>query len=137
MKCPKCAAVAPPFATKEGVEMNFCRGCKGLWFDKGELALYCEAADDVHELEASLPTARETAYACTKCPGGVKLRELPYHPKEELLVDWCPTCHGAFLDAKELWHAERITARYEKQAVRLRRALERLAQDGYVVLGTK
>ena len=130
MQCPKCASEAADFQTSEGVVVNFCPGCLGLWFDQGELALYCETAEDLPHLDALMPQARPTTYACPRCQTS-QLVELPYFPEDALLVDWCPGCHGAWLDAKEVIKIEDLAARRENHTVRLRRGVQQLVDAGY------
>ncbi len=133
MQCPKCASEAPDFNTSDGVVLNFCNGCSGLWFDHGELALYCETESDVPNLRVLIPQAQPTAYACPRgCD--TQLVELPYMPGEAVLIDWCPACHGSWLDAKEIMKIEQLATRHESHATRLKRGIRQLEDAGYVVL---
>ena len=133
MRCPKCASEAPGFHTHEGVVVNFCRGCSGLWFDHGELSLYGETERDVPNLEALLPHAQVTAYVCPHCPHR-RLVELPYLAGEEVLIDWCPACHGAWLDAREIVKVEHLATRYEPHTARLLRGVSQLETAGYTLM---
>lgn len=130
MQCPKCAGAATDFRTSEGVVVNFCGDCHGLWFDQGELALYCETQRDLPALETLLPQAHATVYACPRC-ADTRLVELPYFAGDDLLIDWCPGCRGAWLDAREIMKVETLAARYEDHTVRLRRGVQQLAAAGY------
>jgi len=134
MKCPKCHADAPSFATKEGVEMNFCRGCKGLWFDKGEAELYCEALYEGSKLEARIKSGKPTAFPCPHCKGEI-LVEFKWMDKERLLVDGCMKCHGVFLDAKELAAMEDMITRNLPLSERLKNASQWLKSKGYIAVG--
>ena len=37
MKCPKCEVVALTMADRNGVEIDYCSVCRGVWLDRGEL----------------------------------------------------------------------------------------------------
>lgn len=37
MKCPTCATVDLKMADKNGVEIDYCPQCRGVWLDRGEL----------------------------------------------------------------------------------------------------
>lgn len=138
MQCPKCHNAAPDFHTSEGVTLNFCNGCHGLWFDKGELALYCETESDMPHLDDLIAHAQKTTYTCPRpvC-AQTALVEVPYMAGEELHVDWCPTCHGAWLDAGELPKAEQLATRFESHIARLQRAISELQQAGYHLIDIK
>ena len=136
MQCPKCQSNAPDFNTAEGVLLNFCNGCSGLWFDEGELALYCETEHDVPDLDALLSQARATSFACPRCQDE-RLMELPYFAGEDVLIDWCPACHGAWLDQQELGKIETLATRYENHTERFRRGIAQLEQAGFQIIEAK
>ena len=37
MKCPVCEDVDLAISSREGVEIDFCSQCRGVWLDRGEL----------------------------------------------------------------------------------------------------
>jgi len=37
MKCPVCPATDLLMTTREGVEIDYCPHCRGVWLDRGEL----------------------------------------------------------------------------------------------------
>jgi uncharacterized protein len=37
MKCPVCASVDLVMAERQGVEIDYCPQCRGVWLDRGEL----------------------------------------------------------------------------------------------------
>src|SRR5437868_2594717 len=37
MKCPVCVDVDLSISSREGVEIDFCGQCRGVWLDRGEL----------------------------------------------------------------------------------------------------
>ena len=134
MQCPKCSGEAADFNTSDGVVVNFCRVCHGIWFDRGELALYCETEHDLPDLDLLLNQARLTPYLCPRCER-TQLVEVPYMTGEDVLIDWCPQCRGAWLDAGEITKVEALAARHELHAVRLQRGIRQLEAAGFGVVG--
>ena len=45
MKCPKCN-VSLAIADKQGVEIDYCPECRGIWLDRGELEKIMERAGE-------------------------------------------------------------------------------------------
>lgn len=37
MKCPVCKEVNLSMTTREGIEIDYCPQCRGIWLDRGEL----------------------------------------------------------------------------------------------------
>ncbi|HMS54668.1 MAG TPA: zf-TFIIB domain-containing protein [Fimbriimonadaceae bacterium] len=37
MRCPRCEVVELTMADRSGVEIDYCRACRGVWLDKDEL----------------------------------------------------------------------------------------------------
>ena len=37
MKCPACPTVALMISERQGVEIDYCPQCRGVWLDRGEL----------------------------------------------------------------------------------------------------
>ena len=37
MKCPVCAGIDLKIAERQGVEIDYCPECRGVWLDRGEL----------------------------------------------------------------------------------------------------
>lgn len=37
MKCPVCPDVTLLMSERQGVEIDYCPGCRGVWLDRGEL----------------------------------------------------------------------------------------------------
>jgi len=44
MKCPVCADTALVMADRQGVEIDYCPQCRGVWLDRGELDKLIERA---------------------------------------------------------------------------------------------
>ena len=106
MNCPACgkSMVEEDFG---GILVDVCKnGCKGIWFDWGEL----KELDENHEgvgkaLEEALKRPRKNdadrgPLMCPKC--GIQMREHKYKHAKEVNVDECYACGGFFLDSGEL-----------------------------------
>lgn len=50
MKCPACTSVNLVMSDRQGVEIDYCPECRGVWLDRGEL-------DKIIERSASRETA--------------------------------------------------------------------------------
>lgn len=37
MKCPSCADITLTMSERQGVEIDYCPECRGVWLDRGEL----------------------------------------------------------------------------------------------------
>jgi uncharacterized protein len=37
MKCPQCATEPLVMSERQGVEIDYCASCRGVWLDRGEL----------------------------------------------------------------------------------------------------
>lgn len=55
MKCPNCIAVDLLMSERQGIEIDYCPSCRGVWLDRGELDRFIERA----EIQ-SRPTQRRT-----------------------------------------------------------------------------
>ncbi|NQZ01626.1 MAG: zf-TFIIB domain-containing protein [Bdellovibrionales bacterium] len=115
----------------QGVVIDFCHNCKGLWFDKAELSLYTSTGEDIPELEKVLSSAKKTEMICPRCPE-VHLVEMNYHPDEPLLIDYCQNCHGVFLDKKEIVHLQEIAAKHKLTGIK--HVLSKLKDDGFMMI---
>ncbi len=45
MKCPVCTSVDLKMADRQGVEIDYCPECRGVWLDRGELDKIIERSD--------------------------------------------------------------------------------------------
>lgn len=102
MNCPKCHAKMD-HAQLNGIQIDRCSGCKGLWFDTGELAAL-GAISDSEMLDLGLPALGVEFNAqhdidCPRCEDiALVVRQFN---GSSLTVDQCPHCQGSFLDAGE------------------------------------
>jgi membrane associated rhomboid family serine protease len=101
-----------PFA-HDGVTIDVCPECRGLWLDPGEITKVTGA--DL-ELEASPETrlrpsgaAVDGAMLCPRC--GLALREMAVRGAGSLRVDACEGCKGLYLDRGELQRVHDLQSR--------------------------
>ena len=104
MKCPVCHS-ALVVIEREGIEVDWCPDCRGLWFDQGELELLGEKAGRAIELrdlgrqpENSIEKGQRR---CPRCPRRMERVILGAGREAPVEVDWCPR-HGFWLDRGEL-----------------------------------
>lgn len=57
MQCPVCSGVSLVMTERQGVEIDYCPKCRGVWLDRGELDKIIERSGQMMENE-SLPVAR-------------------------------------------------------------------------------
>ena len=90
-----------------GVNVDVCEnGCKGIWFDQGELRMLDETNEGLGAaLEAALryPRNNDGRRAPIKCPKcSIPMHTHKYKRAKEVNVDECYACGGFFLDSGEL-----------------------------------
>ena len=102
--------------TYEGVAIDTCPHCSGVWLDAGELeALQNTQAsdfrdvpaaplDDVVAAEAMAEAHDEASRACVVCD--VIMAKKEYAFTSQVMVDQCPKGHGVWLDKDELARLE-------------------------------
>jgi Zn-finger nucleic acid-binding protein len=104
MQCPRCDEALQVHAIEE-VEIDECRKCDGLWFQKGEV----QAAKD-----AAAPDLRWLDFEIWKHADRYRLSVLPVvcpnckipmvavsYGDTDVEVDYCPKCQGVWLDEGE------------------------------------
>lgn len=133
LKCPKCKAdTLHNFKTSEGVTVDLCDRCKGLWMDRGETARSAELETDFPDYEAVKGTAVQTELICPTCQS--RLFTMKYAKNSDLMVEHCQKCGGMFLDAGEISKVETISANTEGAGKKLARCLKQMYDEGYVKL---
>jgi len=104
LTCPRCkVAMAQQSAhTASGphVSVDICPECKGLWIDAQNLAAVCPTVAD---LPARRTEILLVGHAGTNIPVCPRCDAVPYEfaLMEDMLVDFCPRCHGVWLDGDE------------------------------------
>ncbi len=59
MKCPICVETDLVMADRQGVEIDYCPKCRGVWLDRGELDKIIERS--MGQLQAQAPLASQAA----------------------------------------------------------------------------
>ena len=103
MRCPKCRSDMEVIVV-DGVEIDRCQSCYGLWFDRGELEKVrnkeTAQAIDIGDAEVGKETNAIDRYNCPRCGGQVLRMVDPTQP--HIWFERCGSCHGSFFDAGEL-----------------------------------
>jgi len=102
--CVKCNSILDR-ATFQGLEVDLCPKCGGLWLDRGEITRAAKLPEaELDRLRALLtgakgppPVPTENVAHCPACPGNLAEMLLG-----NVHVDYCSKCHGIFLDRGEL-----------------------------------
>ena len=110
MLCPRCNGSL--FAnSKDGVEIEVCTDCGGIWLDANELKVLAEQAKSdgniakagvVEEVAVGVQSTQENVdMKCPKCSGAT-LTAFIYAFDSGIELDRCPQCSGLWLDKSEL-----------------------------------
>ena len=101
MECPKCSGTLQP-EIHEGVQIDRCEACKGIWFDMGEREELAKVpGSESIDREATRRVALDNK-ARVLCPRDKQQMTRMVHPaKPTVWFESCPNCHGVFLDAGE------------------------------------
>jgi membrane associated rhomboid family serine protease/Zn-finger nucleic acid-binding protein len=85
----------------EGVTLDLCQKCRGLWFDTGELRKVENIALELVPVPSGPAAARvNVGRVCPRC--AVPLSQAVVRDATDLVLDECGRCMGLFLDAGEL-----------------------------------
>lgn len=103
MRCPKCRADMEQISY-EGVEVDRCTLCNGIWFDAGEMDLFRDkraaAAIDTGNAKTGKRSNALDSYQCPRCSGAMVRMVDPN--QTHIWFETCGSCHGSYLDAGEL-----------------------------------
>lgn len=88
----------------DGIEVDHCPACHGVWFDTGELELLVErSGGDPVRLQALLDAAKPAQGARRPCPRCRRtLHAIELTVPATLTIDRCAVGDGVWLDAGEL-----------------------------------
>lgn len=124
MKCPDCNAELVQ-KKRDGVEMDVCPSCQGMWLSRQELA---ELEDEVFDfgdnekgslMLASTPSSRK----CPQCGNSMRRFQYRFY---DLEMDFCEQQHGYWLEANE---DKRVLALMKAEEKNLGRTV--LAEDRF------
>ncbi len=102
MKCPKCNA-AMELVTFEGVTVDRCTACKGIWFDANEQKLLKEKKGseviDTGDIATGKKMDKIHNIQCPRCHTPmIRMVDVDQH---HIDYEACTVCYGIFLDAGE------------------------------------
>ena len=96
MKCPVCRTLM--FVVEyDGIELDVCQDCGGIWFDRGELDL---VLGDHAALELTPRVADEAGRDCPICSN--LMGKMNIGPDEGVLIDACGEQCGMWFDRGEV-----------------------------------
>ncbi len=106
MICPvcKCGMIVVEY---HNIELDYCTGCKGVWFDSGELELLL-GSYGLGEVKMFLDNSLDSPEATSsekkrKCPiCGHKMGKTTIGERPKILVDMCRRGHGLWFDGGEV-----------------------------------
>lgn len=99
--CPVCSGhVLKPVYTKQGVEIDICTKCEGIWLDKSEIYYFVKDSNAVYEaLCAAIKNRKGTTRLSPV--SGEPMVELPMF-NDSVMIDYCPKTGGIWLDKGEI-----------------------------------
>ena len=103
MECPKCRAGKMEQVLFEGIEVDRCPGCGGIWFDAGE-AEALKQFEDVAEIDTgdALGGLKYDMLENVACPRGHGTMKMVVNPRLlHIHFELCSTCNGVWFDAGE------------------------------------
>jgi Zn-finger nucleic acid-binding protein len=102
MKCPKCTADMTQLEY-QGVTVNKCSGCEGLWFNNLEHEVLKTVAGsesiDTGDPSDGAQFDKIEDYVCPNCSGGMD--KLVDKDQPHIWYEVCHSCYGVFFDAGE------------------------------------
>lgn len=123
MRCPKCRSDMEQ-VEYEGVEVDRCSVCNGVWFDEGEMD-QLSSSDAAKAIDTG--SARQgrhlnvlDEYRCPRCGGEMLKKTDP--DQTHIWYETCGDCHGSFFDAGEFRDlAQATVSDYFKRLVKPKR----------------
>ena len=102
IRCPKCKNDMEQVEF-DGVEIDRCRNCNGMWFDIGESDALrnteLASAIDIGDSERGRQMNEIDRYRCPRCDGGMMRMIDPQ--QSDIWYEECTSCKGTFFDAGE------------------------------------
>lgn len=89
-----------PVLTEQGVEVDYCPGCKGVWLDRGEIFYFTKKPADIQkELDEAIGRGRPSERVCPTT--GENMMEIELL-KGKLKLDYSFSSGGIWFDGAEL-----------------------------------
>ncbi len=114
MICPVCKSDMV-IVERNNIELDYCTGCSGVWFDSGELELLLESAS-LGSLRPFLDAIFNSNEAKSlekkrRCPICLrKMKKVFIDEDRGILIDTCRERHGIWFDGGEVDHLLRLLA---------------------------
>jgi Zn-finger nucleic acid-binding protein len=84
----------------QGIVVDSCPECRGLWLDEGEISALVKNSDEwALKLNGPLLDKKISGRSCSRCQCAFAEGGL-YFP--DVVVERCPKCRGLWFDAEEL-----------------------------------
>lgn len=101
MNCPKCQeSELQPVMTQEGVLVDFCPKCKGIWLDRGEIYHFSGRPGELHDaIQEALKNPCPSALS--NPVNGEPMVQLSLYDGA-VGIDYCPKTEGIWLDKGEM-----------------------------------
>lgn len=116
--CPKCSRELHEIES-EGICIDFCSECKGIWFDRDELLYFLKAHVGEPSLTLAKKDSNRTDVRCPRCK--ILFEEANFAAQSgssiavgnDLRIDHCPKCHGIWLDENEFEKTKKVAGSIE------------------------
>lgn len=82
MNCPVCSETSLVISERQGVEIDYCPKCRGVWLDRGELDKIIERSNDIFDRDQP-SNIDNVKYSERKEYYGEKKYEDPYYKKNK------------------------------------------------------
>lgn len=138
MQCPRCNATNFVEHNYEGLKVDTCQSCLGVWLDEGEIAhiVYKKEKNISPELVREvmsnsfygIPASEsETILKCAKCSS--EMTPINYDISSGVIIDRCPNGHGFWLDKHELEKVQAFREYWSKEVEKHRADFEHLLEQ--------
>ncbi len=110
--CPKCGAQMKELDAGDGVEVDRCPNCHGVWLDVGEREKLLSGGGGVGQVDVGLASegARRDDQRTLTCPRDrASMVAMVDAHQRHVRYEQCSTCGGAFFDAGELRDLSEVT----------------------------
>jgi heat shock protein HtpX len=101
MKCPSCnEKYMIPVLTAQGVEVDSCPDCGGIWLDKGEIFYFTKKPADIQkEINEATKRSKPSGKICPRT--GAEMQEIDLL-KGKMSIDYSPSSAGLWFGGAEL-----------------------------------
>ena len=102
MNCPKCTTATLSVASVQGIDVDRCRVCGGIWFDEQELPRLLHVTPQELTPLRGGSTQDDLNHKHGSCPrDGTPLLRIYSAQNSSVVLDHCTQCRGIWLDGGE------------------------------------